>query len=144
MLIKKIERLIQTQVQCVLATSNNNAPSQHLMAYDYSCNLKHIYLASFSNTQKVKNILENKNVSLLWDNRTGNTSDHNEGVLLTATGKASINNSSSKKHLQSSFLQRNPNLDNLLEHEQSVHIEIDVEKYMLVEGYKEVDILSFV
>lgn len=142
MLNNKINNLLQAQVQCVLATHKENTISQHLMAYSFSADLKYVYFISFSATQKVVNILSNNNVSVLWDNRTGNTSDHIQGFSMTGLGKAKVIPIQSGYFNRSDFLKRNPNLEALLNDEDCVCISLKIYKYIWVEGYKKVSVLQ--
>ena len=35
-------------------------------------------------------MVDNPSVSMLWDNRTGNLADHADGLLITASGNATL------------------------------------------------------
>ena len=83
-----VASLLNQQAQCVLATLGDKELALHLMAYAISTDLDEIYLASLENTQKVKNMRANPNVTCLWDNRTGNNNDHTKGLAMTGFGKA--------------------------------------------------------
>ncbi len=83
-----VATLLNQQVQCVLATLGDKELALHLMAYAISTDLDKIYLASLENTQKVKNIRANPNVTCLWDNRTGNNDYHTAGLTMSGFGNA--------------------------------------------------------
>lgn len=131
----QIRSILNHQVQSVLATQDQGVLYQHLMAYSAVDDLSSIYLASFDNTQKVRNIRANPNVSLLWDNRTGNNKDHTEGFALSAHGSADIVNTGSRPDLIEQLRNRNDSLTKLLNAEQSVLIVINIKAYQLAIGY---------
>lgn len=131
----QIRSILNHQVQSVLATQDQGELFQHLMAYSATDDLSSIYLASFGNTQKVRNIRSNPNISLLWDNRTGNNKDHTEGFALSAQGSAKIVNTDAHPDLIEQLRNRNDSLSKLLNAEKSVLIVINIKAYQLAIGY---------
>lgn len=96
----QVRALLTSQVQVVLATiSADLSPHTALMAYSTSEDLKNIYLTTLLASRKAENMIKRPNVSLLFDNRTGNLKDHGDGLLVTSSGIASL--ASSSKHRQS-------------------------------------------
>ena len=83
-----VASLLNQQVQCVLATLGDKELALHLMAYAISSDLDEIYLVSLEDTQKVRNMRANPNVTCLWDNRTGNNDDHTAGLAMSGFGEA--------------------------------------------------------
>lgn len=130
-----IGKLMSTQVQCVLATFSPEGPAQHLMAYAVDADLRTVYVASMRQTQKVGNMLRTPAVSMLWDNRTGNTQDHVEGLALMATGQATLLNSEQSAQPGSALQLRNSSLADLLNQSDSVIMAICISGYRLVRGY---------
>lgn len=127
--------LMGTQVQCVLATLSPTGPSQHLMAYAFDADLRTLYVTSMRQTEKVGNMLCRPEVSLFWDNRTGNTKDHVDGLALMATGHAVLLNSEQCAPPASALQQRNSSLTDLINHADSVILAIRISGYRLVRGY---------
>ena len=98
----------------MLATVHrDNAPATALMAFAAIPNLQTIVLATALAARKAQNTLERPAVSLLWDNRTGNASDHGHGLLVTASGSAALvkNGETAMAH----FLSKNPEMSKFLE-----------------------------
>ena len=133
-----IREMLSSQVQCVLATVSKKAPTLHLMAYAFSEDLKHLYCLSLSNTRKVNNIKNNSAVSLLWDNRTGNTSDHIQGTCLSADAKARIFETEKNSGQITKLLERNPELSSMLNDDSCVIIKIRINNFILVQGYSKI------
>ena len=131
----KVNSLLSGQVQCVLATINNQQPYLHLMAYAFSADLCEIYMASLQNTQKVHNMRHCPDVTCLWDNRTGNFSDHSRGFAMSGFGKAvelTGEIAASKRNL---LLERNATLSGLLAESSVVIFAVHIDRYQWVEGY---------
>ena len=80
-------------------------------------------------------MLERPGVSILWDNRTGNLSDHGDGLLATATGRAAVARSDELSSASAGFLARNPNMESFLASDEVAVFKISVETYEIVEGY---------
>ena len=130
-----IHSFLECQVQCVLATTFDGRPYQHLMAYAFDASLQSVYIASLSDTEKVKNMLCTPAVSLFWDNRTGNIQDHKEGLALTATGLAELLDSQERSTAFHALLTRNQTLANLLNSSGVAIFAVRVSRYSLALGY---------
>jgi nitroimidazol reductase NimA-like FMN-containing flavoprotein (pyridoxamine 5'-phosphate oxidase superfamily) len=130
-----VASLLEKQMQCVLATLSGQKPALHLMAYAFSADLDEIYLASMIETQKVRNMRDSHHVTCLWDNRTGNNSDHTEGVAMSGFGTARELTGETARSVGSLLLERNASLKQLLTDPAVVIFAIDIESYQWVEGY---------
>ena len=133
-----IRELLTTQVQCVLSTVAESVPSQHLMAYALEPSLTEVYIASLRSTAKVANLQRNPAFSLLWDNRTGNTKDHVQGLALMAQGQANVLNGWSRARAEHLLLARNPELAQLLSGNGAAVFALQIRSYRLVRGYDSV------
>lgn len=134
----KIAALLDQQVQCVLATQGGPELGLHLMAYAFSKDLDQIYIASHSHTRKVKNMRASSHVTLLWDNRTGNNTDHTQGLAISAFGDASELGGQSAIEVAKLLGERNTTLEKLLSANNTVVFAINIDRYQWVEGYSEV------
>jgi nitroimidazol reductase NimA-like FMN-containing flavoprotein (pyridoxamine 5'-phosphate oxidase superfamily) len=133
-----VASLLNQQVQCVLATLGDKELALHLMAYAISSDLDEIYLASLENTQKVKNMRNNPNVTCLWDNRTGNNDDHTAGLAMSGFGETRELSGESALAAQRLLLQRNATLEKLLSNPSVVIFALHIDRYQWVEGYTRV------
>lgn len=136
--VHAIHELLETQVQCALSTVGDGRPSQHLMAYAFDASLHDIFVASLPLTEKARNMLRDPNVSLLWDNRTGNTSDHRHGVALAAQGEARPLQGWIRARAAHLLQSRNPEIVPLLNRAGSVVFRVRIDHYRLARGYNEV------
>jgi uncharacterized protein YhbP (UPF0306 family) len=137
-LATKISDLLGQQAQCVLATMDETCPCQHMMAYAFSEDLFTIYLATYMDTRKFRNMLSNPRVSIMWDNRSGSVRDHVDGFSLTATGIADLLKGQSQEKARGAILFRNSTLDNLLSDVNCRLFSISLEKYTWTRGYHHV------
>tara|TARA_B110000238_G_C16104591_1_gene429830 strand:- start:1023 stop:1475 length:453 start_codon:yes stop_codon:yes gene_type:complete len=134
-----VSRILNQQIQVVLATLDINELCQHLMAYGFSDDLTMIYLASYSHTRKVRNMRATPSISLLWDNRTGHIRDHNKGYCLTAQGEAKELVKCEATVAKLSLHARSPNTEAMLKNKSVVFFSISVCQYVLARGSDEVE-----
>lgn len=135
---QEIASLLDQQVQCVLATIDDRRPCQHMMAFARSEDLSRIYLATYLDTRKYRNMLSNPSVSLLWDNRSGRDDDHVEGISLIALGRAELLDGPSRVDIHRALSARNPALKSLLEDDSCRIFAVRVEDYQWTRGYQQV------
>ncbi|MFT6051807.1 MAG: nitroimidazol reductase NimA-like FMN-containing flavoprotein [Halioglobus sp.] len=133
-----VASLLNQQAQCVLATLGDKELALHLMAYAISMQLDKIYLASLENTQKVKNMRANPNITCLWDNRTGNNADHTAGLAMSGFGQARELTGKSARSALRLLLRRNATLKPLLSDPTVVIFALHIDRYQWVEGYTRV------
>jgi hypothetical protein len=131
----KVASLLHQQAQCVLATLTEKEVALHLMAYAFSEGLEEIYLASLENTQKVKNMRSHPCVTCLWDNRSGNNTDHIEGLAMSGFGQACELSGESLLSARGLLLQRNETIKSLLFDPTVVIFALRIDRYQWVEGY---------
>jgi uncharacterized pyridoxamine 5'-phosphate oxidase family protein len=134
----EISRILDQQIQCVLATLEGNQPCQHMMAFAYAEDLSRIYLATYMDTRKYRNMLSSPGVSILWDNRSGRDEDHIDGFSLIALGRAKLLPDDLQIEIRKLLLERNPSLNLLLDDASSRIFEVSVEDYQWTRGYREV------
>ncbi len=132
-----VNALLSEQVQAVLATSAETGPMMHLMAYAYSDDLRHIYLASKASTRKVENLLRHAQCSLLWDNRSGHIQDHIDGYTCLAECQAKLVDGADSHVIKHQLLKRNATLTDLLTMNDCCIFSLTVRQYNLTLGYKQ-------
>jgi nitroimidazol reductase NimA-like FMN-containing flavoprotein (pyridoxamine 5'-phosphate oxidase superfamily) len=110
-LLNSVENMIRKHDTCVLATAGDTEPHCSLMSYVPDPECRRIYMATLSNTKKFDNLVDNGNVSVLFDNRPDRT---DPVMALTAAGtfeRLSAEESAAVKKL---LLAKHPNLKELL------------------------------
>jgi len=106
------------------------------MAFAACPELQRVFLATPIDTLKDQNMRSRPDVSLLWDDRTGNLGDHADGTLATATGKATaLVESCDVIEAHAAMLADNPNMTKFLAAESTVLFAVNVSEWGVVEGY---------
>ncbi|MGQ9569468.1 MAG: pyridoxamine 5'-phosphate oxidase family protein [Thermodesulfovibrionales bacterium] len=88
--LERLRFLNQKQLHAVLATVSDGQPYPSLVAYALTDDMKAIVFATPKQTRKYKNILKNKFVSFLIDNRTNTKKDYTSAESITILGKACL------------------------------------------------------
>ena len=135
---REVSTILDQQIQCVLATLQGDQPCQHMMAFAYAEDLSRIYLATYMDTRKYRNMITNPSVSILWDNRSGSAADHVNGLSLIALGRAELLAGSAQAEVRELMLKRNPALQVLLEDGSCKLFAVSIEDYQWTKGYQQV------
>lgn len=135
---REISTLLNQQIQCVLATLQDDQPCQHMMAFACAEDLTRIFLATYLDTRKYRNMIANPSVSILWDNRSGRATDHVDGLSLIALGRAELLAASEEVEVRELMLKRNPSLRALLEDGSCKLFMVLIEDYQWTKGYQQV------
>jgi heme iron utilization protein len=84
----RIRELFKSQKLAVLATNNEGHPYCNLVAFAETGDCKSLIFATNRNTSKYRNLLKNRQVSLLIDNRSNLSDGFSKNIALTALGLA--------------------------------------------------------
>lgn len=131
-LLSEIKNFIKDSKHCVLATSNEGIPYCSLMAYINNDDCTQIYLASYSDTQKVKNLKKNKNLSLLIDSR-GSQSPK----ALTVQGEFLETDKGLYDFVFKKFLKEHPEMKSFLSSEKIEFISVNFKAFMYIKGLED-------
>ena len=133
-MIEKIKQIIRDEKYCVLATAMNNKPHCSLMAYCVSQDCKKLYMVTQKDSDKYRNLETNDSVSLLIDTR-GNQKEKTVKAL-TVTGRFSkIDNEEILARIKGSLKKRHPDLDIFLKDKSSCIFSIEIESFLLLDGF---------
>ena len=135
----KIGNLFEEQRFAVIATQGKTEPYTNLVSFLASRDFKKIYFPTSKNTRKFKNLSEHSRISILIDNRGNKPKDIKNAMTVTAVGKTSI---IKNKEILSDFLEKHPYLKNFLSSTDCAMIEIDVEKYIVVDNFQDVEVID--
>jgi len=135
-----LEKVLNTQYFAVLNTLGEGLPYSNLVSFAVTENLRALVFVTSRNTRKYRNIQENKNISLLIDNRTNRPSDVSQAIAITAIGTAceEVENRSS---LQAIFLARHPKLKQFVDDPNNAIMLITVSEYIIA-GFDKVQRLA--
>lgn len=126
----KIKELLDLQSLAILATNNGESPHTYLVGYNTSGDLKHIYFATFRETQKYGSIRKIPHVSLRIDSRTNNTGNFKNDEAITVLGTVSDAGEEEKNLAFEQYVEKYPDLKIFLKDPHCVFLKVNVEKYI--------------
>lgn len=133
-----IRNLLGSQKLAALSTQRNGQPYTSLMAFAYTADLKEIVVATGKATRKHQNILQERRVSLLIDNRSNREDDFHSAMALTVLGEAVLVEARERSTYQQLYLDRHPYLEHFLDSPSTAFIKILVGHYLLVSRFQNV------
>ncbi len=137
---EKLSIFLKKQRFAVIATQGKNEIYTNLVTFLADKNSKKIYFPTSKNTKKFKNLSSNSMVSILIDNRVNKAKDIKNAIAVTVIGKSK---ETKDKEVNKKFLKKHPYLKEFVNSKDCVMIEIDVEKYIIVEKFQNVNIIKF-
>lgn len=135
---KYIDDILQTCRLSVLATESQGKPYASLIAITPFKNFRRLIFATYRNTRKFENMLQNGNVAILIQGEDIDSSDPQKGYALTAFGQAQEIGLSELNDAVQTHLKKHPDLENLLHSTNFAIIQIRVEAYQIVRGIDDV------
>ena len=136
---EEIYSLLSSQRLGVLSTvRQEGGPYTNLVAFTEVRDLSCIYFATPWTTRKFRNLLQEKRVSMLIDNRSNRISDFHKAVAVTVLGEAETVPSDEKEDVLQSHLHKHPYLKDFASSDSCAMVRILVHKYILVERLQHV------
>ena len=138
-MLETMKKLAKEKDICVLATASAGIPYCSLMAYatDEAC--REIYMVTYRNSQKYKNLVENPSVSLLVDTREEHTGPHRpEAKAMTISGTyRRIEDPKKEAMVRQVLMKKHPHLRPFLESPDGEIIRIRIASFLLLDGLTE-------
>ena len=135
---KEIQRALDTSQFAILATQYDGQPHASLMAFTPVDGLRYLIIATYRNTMKYRNLLEDGRVAMLIDNSAALGSAEHRNLVLTAHGIASEVPSFDHKAIEQAHLARHSNLTAFLASPDCVLLRVAVTTYEVVGGTDDV------
>jgi heme iron utilization protein len=124
--------ILISQRFAVLCSIDNTQPYSNLVAFAASDDLKYLVFITDRNTRKFKNMVENRQVSLLVDSRTNQPIDINNAIAITVLGSASENDD--KNHgFPSLYLAKHSHLNQFANEPNNALIVVTVSEYIIAD-----------
>jgi nitroimidazol reductase NimA-like FMN-containing flavoprotein (pyridoxamine 5'-phosphate oxidase superfamily) len=119
----------------VLATVSENKPHCSLMAYLCNDMCTEIYMVTYRDTQKYKNLVRNPSVSMLIDTRVNVVPDRKNIKALTINGQYKpLKDPKKEAAVRQRMLERHPHLRNILQHEDGQILVIKIISFLFLNG----------
>lgn len=137
-IIKFIEEAFKANSLAVLATEAKGQPHASLVAVTPTEDFTHLIFATYRNTRKYKNLVDNGRVAILFENRIINNHNQKKSTALTAYGYAKEVNKEDYQLTLETHVMKNPSQDNFILSKDSSFFLVKVDSYQLVFGIDEI------
>lgn len=137
-MIQLIEHALQVAGFAVLATEHEGQPHASLVAITPAGNCRYLFFATYRNTRKYRNLVDNTNVALFIDGRDVDISGQREELVLTALGD--VEEVEDVEHIAAlnAHLERHPDLESFLRSTNCALFRVTVHAYQVVRGIDDV------
>lgn len=138
-MLSKMKELVRNQSVCVLATVSCGQPHCSLMSYAADAECRELYMVTYRNTKKYRNLTENPSVSLLIDSRDMDRGEKRQHArALTINGLFEVVGDPQKRDdLKAQLLERHPHLKALVEDPDAEVFTVRIRSMQLLEGVAE-------
>lgn len=134
-----IQSLLSTTGFAVLATESGGQPHTSLIAITPLDQGQRLVFATYRNTRKFTNLMQNQRVSVLMDGRSrAAASCAPEGFILSAVGRVQEISAATHAEVLGMHLQKHPDLAAFTQAPDCVLLELVVEAYQVVRGIDDV------
>jgi nitroimidazol reductase NimA-like FMN-containing flavoprotein (pyridoxamine 5'-phosphate oxidase superfamily) len=135
-MLETIRELLRTHDMCVLATTAGDQPHCSLMAYVCDHAARHVYMVTFRDSVKFRNLSQNPAVSLLVDTReTHGKTRRGETRALTASGVYEpLSKPVERAEVTSRLLAAHPHLEVFLQSDAAEIIAVRLTSFLLMDG----------
>lgn len=136
MTIATMQKMLQDHDLCVMATEAGGKPHCSLMAYVCDEDCRHMYMATYKNSTKWRNLSENPSVSCLVDTRERHGRDRRTEVqALTVTGVCEpVGNGVEEERVRGRLLAAHPQLKVFLGDPDCGIIAVRILSFLLLDG----------
>ncbi len=137
--LKRVLRdLFRKQRLTGLATVRAKGPYASLVAFAATDDLESILFATAKSSRKYANLMANRKVALLIDNRTNRSVDFRKGIAVTALGTAEELKDSSRSRFLRVYLTKHPYLGKFARSRDTSLFKVEVEVYYIVDKFQHV------
>jgi heme iron utilization protein len=137
-LLVGIRDLFKSQTLAVLATFNESQPYCNLVAFAESNDCKSLIFATNRNTRKYRNLLKNRQVSLLIDDRTNLIGGFGKNVAITALGLAEEVSPEEKPYFAALLIAKHPEITSFIKGSDNTLFKVRISDY-IVAGFDSVE-----
>jgi uncharacterized pyridoxamine 5'-phosphate oxidase family protein len=129
--LKKIRDLFKSQKLAVLSTFHDSQPYCNLIAFAETSDCKSLIFATNRNTTKYRNLLKNRQVSLLIDDRINLSDDFGKTVAITLIGSAEEISREAKPYFSKLLISKHPDLANFLQGTDNALFKVQIVDYII-------------
>ena len=133
-----IEGALQTSRFAVLATEGNEQPHASLIAITPFENFRQLIFATYRNTLKYRNLVQNNKVAVLIDSRDTDTKGLQKNLVLTIIGHTEEISITENEAAYQAHLKRHPELESFLLSSDCALLLVIVQSYQVVFGIDDI------
>jgi nitroimidazol reductase NimA-like FMN-containing flavoprotein (pyridoxamine 5'-phosphate oxidase superfamily) len=135
-MLDTMKALVKEKDICVLATVSGDKPYCSLMAYLCNDPCTEIYMVTYGNSQKYRNLTRNPAVSILIDTRDqGMVPDRGVVKALTITGRyEAMTDPEKKEAIRKNMMKHHAHLHEIIQHEDGEIIVIKISSFLFLDG----------
>lgn len=134
-----IQSLLTTTGFAVLATEGAGQPHTSLVAITALDEGQRLVFATYRNTRKFSNLVQNQRVSVLMDGRSRQSPQGTAAsFVMSAVGQVQAINAATQPCLLGAHLHKHPDLATFMQDPDCVLLEVVVEAYQVVRGIDDV------
>jgi nitroimidazol reductase NimA-like FMN-containing flavoprotein (pyridoxamine 5'-phosphate oxidase superfamily) len=139
MMLEKMKDLVRSQTVCVLATVSGDQPHCSLMSYATDAECRELYMVTFRNTKKYRNLTDNPLISLMIDTREEDRGEkRHQTRALTVNGVfEEVKDQTKRGMIKARLLERHPHLIVLTDNPDAEFFTIRIKSLQLLEGLAE-------
>lgn len=135
---KRLKLINRKQRHAVLATISGNKPYTSLIAFALTPDSRHILFATPKKTQKYRNILKNKNISILINTAKNTSKDYSNAEAVTIQGRAHLVSGKKRKELASVFVKKHSELRAFVSSASTALIMVKIQFCLHVSSFQQV------
>ena len=136
---ERLRALNENQYFGVLATNNKGQPYTSLISFAVTPDLKTIIFATPKDTQKFKNILNTRKVSILIDNRAVTRKNLMATEAITAIGRARhVTMGKTRDRLAAIYLEKHPDMEEFVQSDTTALVAVKVARCIHVVRFQTV------
>lgn len=130
-----VGKMLKENQLCVLCTESQAMPHCSLMTYILGEDGRTLYLITSMNSRKYKNLMENKNVSVLIDSRQHMASGSNFPIIsVTFDGVLTDIDKPRLENIRDQFREGHPELEEILIQDNCMIFSVHLKSYLLLNG----------
>jgi len=133
-----VQKVLENRTFAVLATESQHQPYTSFIAITVINDLSELVFATYRNTKKYTNLINNEKVSILYEYRNDNVNNKQEITILTAYGIANEVNETDSNALRKAHIQQHPEMNDFFQSADCAIFRVKVEKYQLVLGIEDI------
>jgi nitroimidazol reductase NimA-like FMN-containing flavoprotein (pyridoxamine 5'-phosphate oxidase superfamily) len=136
---QRLKVINRKQLHAVLATISGRKPYTSLVAFALTPDTRYVLFTTPKKTQKYRNIVKNKNVSLLINTAKNTSKDYKNAEAVTILGKAhTVRKGRKRTEMAGLLLEKHPDLESFINAADTALVMVEAEYCVHVSSFQQV------